>query len=35
MEWFTQKTTIAGTQISNWMLVLGAAIVVWLIYTYA
>ena len=32
MEWFSQKTSIAGTQIPNWALVLGAVIVVWIIY---
>jgi type IV secretory pathway VirB3-like protein len=31
MEWFTQKTSIAGVQVSNWMIVLGATIVVLLI----
>ena len=34
MEWFTQKTTIAGIQISNWMLVLVAIIVIWIIYSF-
>ena len=32
MEWFSQKTSIAGTQIPNWALVLGAIIIIWLIY---
>jgi hypothetical protein len=32
MEWFSRKTSIAGVQISNWMIVLGAVIVVLLIY---
>jgi hypothetical protein len=31
MEWFKQKTSIAGVQVSNWMLVLGAIIIVLLI----
>ena len=31
MEWFRRKTSIAGTQIPNWVLVLGAVIVVFLI----
>ena len=31
MEWFTQKTSIAGYQISNWIIVLGAIIIVLLI----
>ena len=33
MEWFSQKTAIAGVQVSNWMVVLGAIIVVLVIYT--
>jgi hypothetical protein len=32
MEWFSGKTLIAGIQISNWMIVLGAIIVILLIY---
>ena len=32
MEWFSRKTSIASVQISNWMIVLGAVIVVLLIY---
>jgi hypothetical protein len=32
MEWFSQKTSIAGTQISNWMLVVAAVVVIWIIY---
>ena len=34
MEWFSRKTSIAGIQISNWMVALGAAIVILLIYTF-
>jgi hypothetical protein len=34
MEWFSQKTSIAGIQISNWMLVLAAIIVIWIIYSF-
>jgi hypothetical protein len=33
MEWFSRKTSIAGVQISNWMIVLGAVIIMLLIYT--
>jgi hypothetical protein len=33
MEWFSRKTSIAGIQISNWMIALGAVIVILLIYT--
>jgi hypothetical protein len=32
MEWFKQKTSIAGVQVSNWMIVLGAIIIVLLIF---
>jgi len=32
MEWFKQKTSIAGVQLSNWMIVLGAIIIVLLIF---
>ena len=31
--WFSQKTSIAGVQVSNWMVVLGAIIVILIIYT--
>jgi hypothetical protein len=35
MEWFSQKTSIAGIQISNWILVLVVAIIViWIIYSF-
>ena len=33
MERFSRKTSIAGIQISNWMIVLGAVIIILLIYT--
>jgi hypothetical protein len=33
MEWFSRKTSIAGVQISNWMIILGAVIIMLLIYT--
>jgi hypothetical protein len=32
MEWFKQKTSIAGVQVSNWLIVLGAIIIVLLIF---
>jgi hypothetical protein len=32
MEWFKQKTSMAGVQVSNWMIVLGAIIIVLLIF---
>ena len=34
MEWFSRKTSIAGIQISNWMVVLGTVIVILIIYTF-
>ena|SRR3974377_459544 len=30
MEWFSRTTSVAGIQIPNWVLVLGAIIIVWL-----
>jgi hypothetical protein len=35
MEWFSGKTSIGGTQISNWALVLAAVVIIWLIYSFA
>ena len=32
MEWFNQKTSIAGIQVPNWLIVLGAVIIVLVIY---
>ena len=34
MEWFSQKTSIAGIQISNWMLVIVAVVAIWIIYRF-
>src|SRR5262245_10352411 len=34
MEWFNQKTSIAGIQVSNWMIALGAIIVILLGYSF-
>jgi hypothetical protein len=34
MEWFSRKTLIAGIQVPNWGIVLGAVIVIFLIYTF-
>jgi hypothetical protein len=34
MEWFSQKTSIAGIQISNWILVVLAILVIWIIYSF-
>ncbi len=33
MEWFSRNTTIAGIQIPNWGIVLGAVIAILLIYS--
>ena len=35
MEWFSRKTLIMGVQVSNWMIVLGTLIVIWILYEYA
>jgi hypothetical protein len=34
MEWFSRKTSIAGIQISNWIVVLAALVVIWIIYSF-
>jgi hypothetical protein len=34
MEWLSGKTSIAGTQISNWILVLAVLVVIWIIYSF-
>ena len=34
MEWFNQKTSIAGIQVYNWMITLGAIIVILLAYSF-
>jgi hypothetical protein len=34
MEWFSRKTSIAGVQVPNWMVVLGAIIVILIIYSF-
>ena len=34
MEWFSRKTSIAGTQTPNWILVLAALVVIWIIYSF-
>jgi hypothetical protein len=35
MEWFSRKTSIAGTEIPNWVLILGVLIIIWIIYRFA
>jgi hypothetical protein len=32
MEWFSRKTAIAGTEVPNWVLVVGAIIIILIIY---
>ncbi len=34
MEWFSRKTSIAGIDISNWILVLVALTAIWIIYKF-
>jgi hypothetical protein len=34
MAWFMRKTSIAGSPISNWILVLAALVAIWLIYSF-
>jgi hypothetical protein len=34
MEWFSRKTSIAGIQISNWIVVLAALVIIWIIYSF-
>jgi hypothetical protein len=34
MEWFSQKTSIAGVQIPNWMIILAAVVVVLIVYNF-
>jgi len=34
MEWLSGKTSIAGTQISNWALVLAALVAILIIYSF-
>ena len=33
MEWLSKKTLIAGIKLPNWMVVLGAIIIILIIYT--
>jgi hypothetical protein len=34
MEWLKGTTSIAGTEISNWVIVLVVIIVIWIIYKF-
>ena len=33
MNWFSRTTSIAGMQVSNWILVIVAVVVLWVIYS--
>jgi hypothetical protein len=33
MEWFSQKTSVAGNQIHNWVFVLVALVIIFIIYS--
>jgi hypothetical protein len=33
MEWFSRKTSIAGVQVPNWLVVLGAIVVILIVYS--
>jgi hypothetical protein len=33
MNWFSRTTLIAGMQVSNWILAIVAAVVLWMIYS--
>ncbi len=35
MEWLMRKTSIGGTEIANWILVLAALVIVFVIYSFA
>ena len=34
MDWFSQTTSIAGIQVPNWILVIVALVVIWIIYSF-
>jgi hypothetical protein len=35
MNWFSRTTSIAGIQVSNWMmLVIAALVAIWIIYSF-
>jgi hypothetical protein len=34
MNWFSRTTSIAGIQVSNWILVIVAVVVIWIIYSF-
>ncbi len=34
MEWFSRKTSIAGIEVPNWILVVVVIVVIWIIYSF-
>jgi hypothetical protein len=34
MNWFSRTTSIAGIQVPNWILVIVAVVVIWIIYSF-
>jgi hypothetical protein len=34
MDWFSRTTSIAGIQAPNWILVIVALVVIWIIYSF-
>ena len=34
MDWFSRTTSIAGIQVPNWILVIVALVVIWIIYSF-
>ena len=34
MEWFSRKTSIAGIEVPNWILVVVVIVAIWIIYSF-
>ncbi len=34
MNWFSRTTSIVGIQVPNWILVIVAIVVIWIIYSF-
>jgi hypothetical protein len=34
MEWFSRKTSIAGIEVPNWILVIVVIVVIWIVYSF-
>jgi hypothetical protein len=34
MDWFSRTTSMAGIQVPNWILVIVALVVIWIIYSF-